>query len=85
MFDNDGTLWCEPPVYAQVAFALERVKALADKHSGSKEKQPFKAVLDGDRKSHIGKLDKGLDEAAFRGWVLASIKDDWKTVLPPRK
>lgn len=35
-----------------------------------------------DRKSHFGKLDKGLDEAPKRGWVLASMKDDWKTVFP---
>jgi hypothetical protein len=38
-----------------------------------------------DRKSHVGKLDRGLDEAPKRGWVLASIKDDWKTVFPERK
>jgi hypothetical protein len=31
-FDNDRTLWCEPPVYFQVAFALDRVKALAPQH-----------------------------------------------------
>ncbi|HWM23684.1 MAG TPA: hypothetical protein VNP98_02595 [Chthoniobacterales bacterium] len=28
-FDNDGTLWCEHPVYFQFLFALDRVKALA--------------------------------------------------------
>src|SRR5688500_14846921 len=32
VFDNDGTLWSEQPVYFQVAFALDRVKALAPKH-----------------------------------------------------
>ena len=35
-----------------------------------------------DRESHIGKLDKGLDEAAAKGWTVVSMKDDWKTVLP---
>src|SRR4030095_6995282 len=30
-FDNDGTLWCEQPLYPQVVFALDRVKALAPK------------------------------------------------------
>ena len=34
-----------------------------------------------DRKSHFGKLDRGLDEAPKRGWVVASIKDDWKRVF----
>jgi phosphoglycolate phosphatase-like HAD superfamily hydrolase len=47
-FDNDGTLWAEQPIYFQFAFALERVKALAPQHPEWKNKQPFKAVLEGD-------------------------------------
>src|SRR5215203_2449544 len=47
-FDNDGTLWCEQPMYVQLAFALERVKVLAPKHPEWKDKEPFKAVLEGD-------------------------------------
>jgi phosphoserine phosphatase len=35
-----------------------------------------------DRESHIGKLDKGLDEGAKRGWTIMSMKDDWGTVFP---
>jgi hypothetical protein len=35
-----------------------------------------------DRKSHIGQLDKGLDEAAAKGWTVVSMKDDWKTIFP---
>ena len=31
-FDNDGTLWCEQPMYFQFAFAFDRVKALAPQH-----------------------------------------------------
>jgi phosphoglycolate phosphatase-like HAD superfamily hydrolase len=34
-----------------------------------------------DRKSHIGRLDRGLDEAAARGWVLVDMKDDWRTIF----
>src|SRR4029453_269670 len=30
--DNDGTLWCEQPLYFQLLFALDRVKALAPQH-----------------------------------------------------
>ncbi|MFY9986004.1 MAG: HAD family hydrolase [Chthoniobacterales bacterium] len=37
-----------------------------------------------DRKSAVGKLDKALDEAAKRGWIVVSMKDDWKTVFPPK-
>jgi hypothetical protein len=47
-FDNDSTLWAEQPIYFQVAFALDRVKALAPQHPEWKEMQPFKAVLEGD-------------------------------------
>ena len=36
-----------------------------------------------DRSSAVGRLDKGLDEAPKRGWTVASMKDDWKTVFPP--
>ncbi|MDH4185727.1 MAG: haloacid dehalogenase-like hydrolase [Nitrospira sp.] len=50
-FDNDGTLWPEQPMYFQLAFALDRVKALAPKHPEWKEKQPFKAALEGDLKT----------------------------------
>jgi hypothetical protein len=35
-----------------------------------------------DRESHIGKLDKGLDEAKGKGWTVVSMKDDWKTIFP---
>jgi phosphoserine phosphatase len=35
-----------------------------------------------DRNSHIGKLDKGLDEANAKGWTVVSMKDDWKTIYP---
>jgi phosphoserine phosphatase len=35
-----------------------------------------------DRESHIGRLDRGLDEAAERGWVVVSMKDDWATIFP---
>src|SRR6186713_1919317 len=31
-FDNDGTLWPEQPMYTQLAFALDRVKAMAPLH-----------------------------------------------------
>lgn len=36
-----------------------------------------------DRESHIGKLDKGLNEAAAKGWTVVSMKGDWKSIFPP--
>jgi len=61
-FDNDGTLWAEQPIYFQVQFALDRVKALAPTHPEWKEKQPFKALLAGDMKGFIAGGAKALAE-----------------------
>lgn len=47
-FDNDGCLWSEKPFYFQLAFAIDRVKAMAKDHPEWKSKQPFKAVLEDD-------------------------------------
>ena len=35
-----------------------------------------------DRQSHVGKLDKALDEAA-KGWTVVDMKNDWRSVFPP--
>jgi broad specificity phosphatase PhoE len=45
VFDNDGTLWCEQPLYTQLQFAIDRVKALADENPRWKRKQPFKKLF----------------------------------------
>ncbi len=61
-FDNDGTLWVEHPMYVQLAFALDRVKALAPLHPEWKDRQPFKAVLDGDMKALAEAGEHGMAE-----------------------
>jgi hypothetical protein len=43
VFDNDGTLWAEQPTYFQLAFALDRVKALAADHPEWQTREPFKS------------------------------------------
>jgi hypothetical protein len=48
VFDNDGTLWSEQPVYSQLLFAIDRVKALAPQHPGWKTQEPFASLLKGD-------------------------------------
>lgn len=53
VFDNDGTLWAEQPMYVQLAFVIDRVKALAPQHPEWRDKQPFKAVLEGDLKAAL--------------------------------
>ena len=61
-FDNDGTLWSEQPLYFQLAFALDRVRALAPQHPEWKQKQPFKGILEGDMKAVAAAGEKGLLE-----------------------
>jgi phosphoserine phosphatase len=82
-FDNDGTLWSEQPMYFQLAFALERVKALAPMHPDWKNKQPFKTVLEGDLESVLAGGEHALLElvmAAHAGnttETFAQIVKDW--------
>jgi phosphoglycolate phosphatase-like HAD superfamily hydrolase len=61
-FDNDGTLWTEQPYYFQFAFALDRIKAMAPQHPEWKDKQPFKALLEGDKQALAAAGEKGLIE-----------------------
>jgi phosphoserine phosphatase len=38
-----------------------------------------------DRESHIGRLDKALDEARARKWTVVDMQKDWKVVHPFQK
>lgn len=49
-FDNDGTLWAEQPIYFQLLFAIDRVKALAPQHPEWNTQEPFASLLKGDMK-----------------------------------
>jgi len=53
VFDNDGTLWAEQPMYFQFLFALDRVKALAPQHPEWKETEPFASLIKGDVKGAL--------------------------------
>jgi phosphoserine phosphatase len=59
VFDNDGTLWCEQPIYTQVAFALDRVKALAPEHPEWQRTEPFRSLLAGDLRAAASGGEKG--------------------------
>jgi phosphoglycolate phosphatase-like HAD superfamily hydrolase len=80
-FDNDGTLWCEQPVYFQVAFAFDRVKAMASQHPEWRMTQPFKAVLDKDTKALAASGDKGLLQIMTVTHAGMTTDDFLKTVL----
>lgn len=60
VFDNDGTLWAEQPIYFQIAFALDRVKALAPQHPEWTDKEPFASLLKGDVKGALVSGEKAL-------------------------
>ncbi len=53
VFDNDGTLWAEQPVYFQALFIFDRIKQLAPKHPEWKTEEPFASVLRDDYKSAL--------------------------------
>ena len=90
-FDNDGTLWSEKPVYFQLLFAIDRVKALAPKNPKWKTQQPFKAVLDNDMKALAASGEMGLVElvmATHAGMTTTAfeqtVKDWLATAKHPR-
>jgi len=61
-FDNDGTLWVEQPMYAQLFFALDRVKELAPQHPQWKTQEPFASLLKGDVKGALAGGMKSVSE-----------------------
>lgn len=80
VFDNDGTLWAEKPVYFQLLFAIDRVKALADEHPEWKDKQPFKAAIDGDMKALAAIGKEGLLELLMASHAGMSTQEFQETV-----
>jgi len=62
VFDHDGTLWAEQPLYFQFLFAIDRVKALAPQHPEWKDKEPFASLLKGDLKSALGQGEHAIVE-----------------------
>ncbi|MDP1910748.1 MAG: HAD family hydrolase, partial [Hyphomicrobium sp.] len=88
---NDGTLWAEQPVYFQLAFAIDQIKALAPQHPEWAQTQPYKAAIEGDIKALAASGEKGLLEivaathAGMTTEAFAKTVDDWlKTAKHPR-
>ena len=83
VFDNDGTLWVEAPMYTQVLFAFDRVKEMAPDHPDWRDKPALKAVIDGDMKAVAKSGKKGLEEiimvthAGMTTDEFATIVSDW--------
>jgi len=65
VFDNDGTLWAEQPMYFQAFFIFDRIKQLAPQHPEWKEQEPFASVLKGDVQSALAGGERALIEMAM--------------------
>ena len=62
VFDNDGTLWAEQPMYFQFFFVLDRVKTLAPQHPEWNTQEPFAAIIKGDVKAALAGGEKALGQ-----------------------
>ncbi|MEM0967079.1 MAG: haloacid dehalogenase-like hydrolase, partial [Verrucomicrobiota bacterium] len=62
VFDNDGNLWAEKPVYPQVYFALDRIKAMAPDHPEWRTQEPYASVLRGDLQGLASSGEDGIVE-----------------------
>jgi phosphoglycolate phosphatase-like HAD superfamily hydrolase len=80
VFDNDGTLWAEQPMYFQALFIIDRVKALAPQHPEWKTKEPFASVLKGDVKGVGAAGEKGLMEMLAATHAGMTTEEFFKTV-----
>lgn len=91
VFDNDGTLWAEQPLYFQLVYAIDRVKALAPEHPEWNDREPFKSVLAGDVASALAGGEKAILElvmATHAGMTTeefeASVRDWLATAKHPK-
>jgi phosphoserine phosphatase len=83
VFDNDGTLWSEQPMYTEMAFSLDRVKALAPQHPEWTTEEPFASVLRGDWEGALAggrRADSAIVTATHSGMTtdeFARMVSDW--------
>ncbi|MFT3731736.1 MAG: HAD family hydrolase [Hyphomicrobium sp.] len=83
VFDNDGTLWAEQPLYFQLAFAIDRIKSLAPEHPGWTTTEPFKSILAGDVETALATGEKGVAQivaATHAGMTtekFGEVVDEW--------
>ncbi len=91
VFDNDGNLWSEKPLYVQLFFAIDRVKQLAPLHPEWNNEQPFKAALEGNMEELMKYGEHGLlqivmtTHAGITTEEFEGIVEEWlSTVQHPR-
>jgi phosphoglycolate phosphatase-like HAD superfamily hydrolase len=79
-FDNDGTLWSEQPMYFQLLFTVDRVKALAPQHPEWQTQEPFASLLKGDMKGVMAGGEKALLELVMATHAGMTTEEFDKTV-----
>ena len=80
VFDNDGTLWSEQPMYFQLLFVMDRVQAMSSDHPEWKTTQPFKAALEGDMKTLVASGEKAILQMLMATHTGTTIEDFDSTV-----
>jgi len=92
VFDNDGTMWSEQPLYFQFYFAIDRVKELAPDHPEWNNEQPFKGILENDLNALMASGSEGIGKlltVTHSGTTVAEfqqIVSNWiKTAKHPTK
>jgi phosphoserine phosphatase len=83
VFDNDGTLWAEQPVYFQALFIIDRVRTLAPQHPERSTEEPFASALKGDMRGLAASGEAGLvklmaaTHAGMTSEQFSAIVADW--------
>jgi phosphoserine phosphatase len=83
VFDNDGTLWAEQPVYFQALFIIDRVRTLAPQHPEWSTEEPFASALKGDMRGLAASGEAGLvklmaaTHAGMTSEQFSAIVADW--------
>jgi phosphoglycolate phosphatase-like HAD superfamily hydrolase len=88
VFDQDGTLWVEHPMYTQVVYCLERVPVVVAERPELKNREPFKTVLSGNREAMAKLSMRYLEEilaATLTGMSVEEFSAEAKTWLETAK
>jgi phosphoglycolate phosphatase-like HAD superfamily hydrolase len=80
VFDNDGTLWAEQPIFFQALFAFDRIRQLAPQHPEWKTSEPFASVLRGDEKSALAGGMHALVEMAMASHA-GTTTEEFETIV----
>jgi phosphoglycolate phosphatase-like HAD superfamily hydrolase len=88
VFDQDGTLWVEHPMYTQVVYCLERVPAVVAKKAELRNVEPFKTVLSGNREAMAKLSMRDLEKilaATLTGMTVEEFNAEAKTWMETAK